>query len=137
MDPSRKRQMRFTAALTAALLLATALAYTSFAGASATVQPSDLLKKAAAGKTYELTGTVAKGSWKRNADGLTHEFRVQDRKGRATVPVRYRGAMPDPFREGREIIVDVTKQGAGFVGVKDTLITKCPSKFEAEKPQTR
>ena len=137
MDPSRKRQVRFTAALTAALLLATALAYTSFAGASATVEPSDLAKRAVIGKTYELTGKVAKNSWRRGKDGLTHEFRVQDRKGSATVAVRYKGAMPDPFREGREIIVDVKKQGAGFVGVKDTLITKCPSKFEAEKPQSR
>ena len=137
MDPSRKRRVRFTAALTAALLLATALAYTSFAGASATVEPSDLGKAAVAGKTYELTGKVAKNSWRRAKDGLTHEFRVQDRKGSATVAVRYVGAMPDPFREGREIIVDVKKQGAGFVGVKDTLITKCPSKFEAEKPRSR
>ena len=137
MDPSRKRRVRFTAALTAALLLATALAYTSFAGASASVEPSDLLAAAATGKSYELTGKVAAGSWKRGEDGLSHEFRVQDRKGGASVPVTYVGAVPDPFKEGREIIIDVEKQGAGFAGQKDTLITKCPSKFEAEKPPAR
>jgi cytochrome c-type biogenesis protein CcmE len=50
------------------------------------------------------------------------------------VPVRYTGTVPDPFREGREVIVTV-KSGSGgtFVGERDSLITKCPSKFTAEK----
>ena len=50
MDPTRKRKVRFVVALTAALLLATALAYTSFAGASAAVQPSQLLASAKPGR---------------------------------------------------------------------------------------
>ena len=49
--------------------------------------------------------------------------------GGTTVPVSYTGTVPDPFREGREIIVTVQKQGAGFVGERDSLITKCPSKY--------
>ena len=49
------------------------------------------------------------------------------------MPVSYTGALPDPFRDGREIIVDVRKQGATFVGERDSLVTKCPSKFTAEK----
>ena len=136
MDPSAKRKVRFVAALTAALLLATALAYTSFAGASAAVQPSELLGGAEAGRTYELTGKVKAGTWERGADGITHHFEVEDREGGGAVPVTYVGAVPDPFREGREVIVDVEKQGAGFVGVKDSLVTKCPSKFEAEPTGT-
>jgi cytochrome c-type biogenesis protein CcmE len=47
--------------------------------------------------------------------------------------VRYVGQVPDPFREGREVIVNVRKQGRTFVGEPDSLITKCPSKFSAEK----
>ncbi len=43
--------------------------------------------------------------------------------------MRYTGAVPDPFRQGREIVVTVRKQGDVFVGEKDTLVTKCPSKF--------
>ena len=54
---------------------------------------------------------MAKGSWKH--EGTTHTFRVEDRKGGgASVPVRYVGQVPDPFREGREIVIDVRKQGA-------------------------
>jgi cytochrome c-type biogenesis protein CcmE len=50
--------------------------------------------------------------------------------------VSYEGALPDPFRDGREIIVDVRKQGSTFVGQHDTLVTKCPSKFSAAKSQS-
>jgi cytochrome c-type biogenesis protein CcmE len=38
--------------------------------------------------------------------------------------------VPDPFREGREIIVTVQDQGGRFVGERDSLITKCPSKYK-------
>ena len=46
------------------------------------------------------------------SEGTTHTFRVRDREGHVSVPVSYTGALPDPFRDGREIIVDVRKQGA-------------------------
>ena len=61
-------------------------------------------------------------------------FRVRDRTDNTSVPVRYTGEVPDPFREGREVIVDVQKQGSVFVGQKDSLVTKCPSKFKAAHP---
>ena len=38
-----------------------------------------------------------------------------------------------PFREGREVIVDVRKAGGTWVGEKDSLTTKCPSKFSDEQ----
>jgi len=47
------------------------------------------------------------------------------------VRVRYKGAVPDPFRAGREVIVTVQRQGGVFLGERDSLITKCPSKFKA------
>jgi cytochrome c-type biogenesis protein CcmE len=53
------------------------------------------------------------------------------------VPVRYVGAVPDPFREGREVIVTVRKQGATFVGERDSLVTKCPSKFSDKQQSTQ
>ena len=68
---------------------------------------------------------------------VTHEMgqltRAVQRNGNVSVPVRYDGVLPDPFRAGREVIVDVRKQGHTFVGEKDSLVTKCPSKFTAEK----
>ena len=44
--------------------------------------------------------------------------------------------LPDPFREGREVIVTVQQNSSGtFVGEKDSLITKCPSKYTID-PKT-
>lgn len=130
MDPTRKRKVRFVVALSCAVLLAAALVYTSFGASSEASTPSQLVASAKAGERYELTGKVEPG-WKR--DGTTIRFRVRDRTGDVSVPVSYTGAVPDPFRTGREVIVDVRKQGSQFVGEKDSLVTKCPSKFTAEQ----
>ena len=134
MDPSRKRRVRLVVALTAALLLAGALVYTSFSASSPAVQPSRLLASADAGRTYQLTGKVVDGSISHRGDATL--FRVRDRNGRASVPVSYVGTVPDPFRDGREVIVTVHKKGAVFVGERDSLITKCPSKF-TDKPASQ
>jgi cytochrome c-type biogenesis protein CcmE len=132
MDPSRKRRVRLVVALSAAVLLAVALVYTSFTASTEARSPSELLASAEPGRSYELVGKVAEGSWTKR--GAVNVFRVRDRNGHVSVPIRYAGAVPDPFREGREIVVTVRKQGAGFVGEKDSLITKCPSKFTTKAP---
>jgi cytochrome c-type biogenesis protein CcmE len=132
MDRNRKRRIRLIVATTAAVVLAGALAYTSFSAASDAKEPSQLAASAVPGRSYQLTGKVVPGY---KQDGNVLLFRVQDRHGTASVPVRYTGAVPDPFRAGREVIVTVRKEGAVFAGEKDSLITKCPSKFSA-KPST-
>ncbi len=129
MDPSRKRTIRLVVALSAALVLATALIYTSFTAASPALSPSQLLRQAQPGRSYQLTGTVLAHSVRH--EDQTLDFSVEDRAGGAVVPVSYTGAVPDPFREGREVIVTVRKgSGAMFVGERDSLITKCPSKYK-------
>jgi cytochrome c-type biogenesis protein CcmE len=133
VDPSRKRRIRFVVALGAALLLAGALAYTSFSASSEARTPSELRTVAQLGRTYQLTGKVVPGY---RQEGGTTYFKVRDRNGTASVPVRYSGPLPDPFRAGREVVVDVRKEGGSFIGQKDSLVTKCPSKFSAEKTQT-
>jgi cytochrome c-type biogenesis protein CcmE len=132
MDPSRKRTVRLVVALTAAVLLTGALAITSFSASSEARTPSEL-KNAKSGERYQLTGRVAKGSYERRGD--VHTFAVQERAGSASVPVKYVGSVPDPFREGREVIVTVKRSSSAgtFVGEKDSLITKCPSKFTKDQ----
>jgi cytochrome c-type biogenesis protein CcmE len=130
MDPSRKRAVRLTIALTVALLLATALVYTSFTAGRDEVTASQLVKKARQGQTYILAGTVLNGSVERNGGVLL--FRVRDPKLRMSVPVRYTGEIPDPFAPGRGVLVDVQGTGGGpYVGQANTLTTKCPSKYQA------
>jgi cytochrome c-type biogenesis protein CcmE len=131
VDPGRKRRVRLLVSLTAAVLLAGALLYTTFSGATPTAKPSQLTSDSAAGRAYELTGVVARGTLRHADGGLA--FRVRDRDGPASVAVRYAGAVPDPFREGREIIVKVRPRRGVFVGEPGSLVTKCPSKFAARR----
>jgi len=132
MNPARKRTMRLVVALSAAVVLASALIYTSFSAASPALTPSQLVHQAQAGRSYQLTGTVVHGSVHRL--GAVLDFSVEDRVGGTTVPLAYTGTVPDPFREGREVIVTVEKQGAHYVGERNSLITKCPSKFKTAPP---
>lgn len=127
VDPQRKRKIRLVVALSTAVLLAVALIYTSFSASTEAKEPSQLLA-AAPGTTYEMTGKVVKGSIQRDGNGI--EFRVVDRDGRGeSLPVSYQGAVPDPFRGGREIVLTGAIEKGVFVGEPETLITKCPSKF--------
>ncbi len=134
MDPSRKRLIRLTTALTAALLLASALVYTSFAAGQAELTASQLLKQARPGQSYVLAGSVQKGSVRH--EGGTLDFRVIDPKLAVSVPVTYTGIVPDPFAAGRGVLVTVQPQGAGFVGQPNSLTTKCPSKYQAAATPT-
>jgi cytochrome c-type biogenesis protein CcmE len=127
MDPSRKRKLRLVVALAAAVCLAGALVYTSFSAASEAAKPSELKE----GRSYEVTGKVVGGSIDRSGDEL--RFRIRDRDGTASVPVTYTGAVPDPFREGREVIVSGELKQGTFVAERDSLVTKCPSKFTKEE----
>jgi cytochrome c-type biogenesis protein CcmE len=64
-------------------------------------------------------------------------FQVKDREGsNATLPVSYKGSVPDPFRGGREIILTGAMQNGTFVGEPESLITKCPSKFTTNASET-
>jgi cytochrome c-type biogenesis protein CcmE len=127
MDPARKKKVRLVVALGAAVALATALIYTSFSASTEASKPSQLRE----GRSYEVTGKVVDGSVRHAGDDLM--FRIRDRDGTASVPVRYSGEVPDPFREGREVIVKGELEHGTFVGQRDSLVTKCPSKFTNKK----
>jgi cytochrome c-type biogenesis protein CcmE len=127
VDPGRKRKIRLVVALGVAVLLGVALVYTSFSASSEAKEPSQLIG-ASSGGSYELTGKVVKGSVRHQGEGIS--FRVADRDDPTqSIPVSYTGTIPDPFRGGREIVLSGTLENRVFVGERDTLVTKCPSKF--------
>jgi len=135
MDPDRKRKIRLVVALSAAVLLAVGLVYTSFNASNEAKEPSQLLT-AQTGSSYDLTGVVVPGSVRRQGSKL--DFRVEDRAGdgHTSIPVRYSGEVPDPFKGGREIIVTGRlASNRTLVGQRDSLITKCPSKFTTQARQ--
>jgi cytochrome c-type biogenesis protein CcmE len=128
MDPSRKRAVRLTVALTVAVLLASALIYTSFSAGRSELTASQLAHRAKPHTEYILAGTVIQS--KRTASTLF--FRVRDPKVDMSVPVSYQGSIPGPFQDGRGVLVSVRKTSSGvYVGQPGSLTTKCPSKYQA------
>jgi cytochrome c-type biogenesis protein CcmE len=132
MDPRRKRTIRLVVALSAALLLASALIYVSFSAGEDEVTASQLLHVARPGQSYILAGTVLAGSVRHEGQALL--FRIRDPKLSLSVPVRYTGIVPDPFAAGRAVMVTVQERPSSqtFVGQGNSLTTKCPSKYQAE-----
>jgi cytochrome c-type biogenesis protein CcmE len=56
-------------------------------------------KEAPVNRTFRIGGLVENGTVKRDSDGLTVRFTVTDTA--ASVPVVYKGILPDLFKEGR------------------------------------
>ena len=112
-------------------MLAVFLVYTSIAGGGTPqLRPSELK-----GRTGEVAvvGKVV-GQVSGDARGAGLRFRLRDVEGTtASIPVVYRGSVPDMFKSGRDISLKGRLQNGTFVGKPGTLVTKCPSKYVAEK----
>ena len=73
-----------------------------------------------AGKRIRLGGLVAEASVKRGI-GETVEFAVTDTI--KTIPVRYKGILPDLFREGQGVVTEGVLDASG-VFLADTVLAK-------------
>jgi len=79
-----------------------------------------------------LFGTVAKRDLTPLNGALGVHFRLEDKDDKAqTIIVRYKGAVPDTFKPGAEVIVEGAMENGGAFNAK-TLMTKCPSKYQKE-----
>ena len=121
--------VRLVVALSVAAALAVFLLYVSVAGGTPSIQPSQLN-----GRTGEvaLVGKVIGTPAGEGHDAQGLRFRLQDVAGGASVPVVYRGSVPDLFKSGREVRVEGRLQSGVFVAKRDSLRTKCPSKYTPE-----
>ena len=132
---SRRRTVRFTVALTLAVALMGALVYTTFSVASPERFPAQIASVSEPGQTYRVGGHVLADSVSRK-DGVLRFKLGHPGTGKGDpIEVVYHGTVPDPFREGRDVIIDVQQDAAGqtrFVGQGNSLVTKCPSKFNGE-----
>ena len=127
--PWRRSPARLVIALSIAAVLAIFLLYTSIAGGGTpAISPSQL---AGHSGRVQLGGVVV-GPVTGNARGAGMHFLLRDRKGPATVRVLYTGTVPDPFRPGREIVVDGSVRKGTFVARPGSMVTKCPSKYTAK-----
>ncbi|UCF81689.1 MAG: cytochrome c maturation protein CcmE [Acidobacteriota bacterium] len=129
---SRRRLWKFVIAFGA---IALSLGYLITVGLGKSVVPYMTVPEfTEAGKPthrIRLTGYVTAGSIERSADGLSVRFAIgPSEEFPAGIPVSYRGAIPDTFKEGSEVAVEGTQHGDAFQG--DVLLAKCPSRYEAE-----
>ena len=126
----KKSPARLLIALSVAAVLAVFLLYTSLAGGGTpTVQPSELPghngKVALAGEVVgPITGDAHSGGLK---------FAIKDVQGTTQVPVVYTGTVPDMFKKTAHVTVTGTLVDGTFVSQKDSMITKCPSRYLPKK----
>jgi len=78
-------------------------------------------KEAPVGRTFRIGGLVQEGSLKRDTDGLTIRFSVTDTAN--TLPVVYKGILPDLFKEGRGCVAQ-GKVGPDGVFYADQIMAK-------------
>jgi cytochrome c-type biogenesis protein CcmE len=122
-------------ALSVAAALAVFVVYTAVAGAGTPqVQPSDLPRHQG---TVLLVGKVVgtRGD-AHSADGLHFVLRNVKGHPNARAAVAYHGSVPDLFRVGREVVVTGKLRDGTFVAERDSLSTKCPSKYAPAKNPT-
>ena len=118
MKPRHTRLMWIAFGL-AALGVATALVLTAFnKNLVFFFSPSDVAQnKAPVGRTFRIGGMVEKGSVKR--DGVEVRFVVTDTA--KSIPVVYRGALPDLFREGKGVVAQGTLGADGVFQAREVL----------------
>jgi cytochrome c-type biogenesis protein CcmE len=122
--------VRLVIALSVAAALAVFLLYVAVSGGTPSIQPSQLR-----GRSGEVA-LVGKVTSPPNGDAYAAQglrFRLRDVEGSTSVPVVYRGSVPDLFRVGREVRLEGRLQSGVFVAKPDSLRTKCPSKYTPAK----
>jgi cytochrome c-type biogenesis protein CcmE len=93
------------------------------------------------GKPLQVHGYVVPGSRMRKPDSLDWKFKVQNNPARASEPggivdAMYTGIVPDTFKDEAEVVLKGTLGPDGFHVVKDGVVAKCPSKYEAAAAST-
>jgi cytochrome c-type biogenesis protein CcmE len=124
-----RKQRRLTLIGLAGIVLAVAAGLILYAMSDRIVffnAPSDLAAHPSPpGTRLRLGGLVATGSVVKHDDG-TVNFAVTD--GDATVPVSYRGILPDLFREGQGVVAEgLVGADGGFTA--DTVLAKHDEKY--------
>ena len=83
--------------------------------------PADVARKGAPlDRAVRIGGMVRKGSLRHLGDGLTIEFTVGD-ETRATIPVRFKGIVPDLFKEGSGVVAEGRFQKDGLFVASEIL----------------
>lgn len=119
--------LRFALVLSACLIGALVVDHARTDVERDAIQP--LPKHPKAGETYLLEGQVIGGPVRRAVSEF--DFTVQNSALVAAVRVRYSGPVPDPFRIGRLVSVDVRTTSTGVVTGESGSLTTNPRPLRA------
>jgi len=155
------RKLKFLIGASAIVLAVATLIYSAVRETSAyfiTVDEYAVRAAEHAGKPLRLAGRVSDGTVKWDPKTLDLEFVIVPIPPKAaaahavadgatnvpvaatvpvsgaSLPVRYNGILPDMFADGRDVIVEGKVEGGVFRA--NTLLTTCPSKYEADQYET-
>jgi cytochrome c-type biogenesis protein CcmE len=120
MKPRHKRFVMVTTGI-AALGIAAALVLSAFQkNLVFFYTPSQVAaNEAPQGRSFRIGGLVAPGSVQRQADGITVRFVVTDTA--QSMPVSYRGPLPDLFREGKGVVAQGKLGADGLFSASEVL----------------
>jgi cytochrome c-type biogenesis protein CcmE len=122
MKPRQKRMLLIGGGVAALALSATLVLSAFQKNMVFFFSPSQVVnKEAPQNRSFRIGGLVEAGSVKREPDGLTTSFIVTDTANR--IPVSYKGALPDLFKEGKGV-VSQGKIGADGVFVASEVLAK-------------
>lgn len=112
---ARGRRMLLIALALGALGLATALVLSAFQkNLVFFFTPTQVAQgQAPASGQFRIGGMVEQGSLRRQSDGVTVHFTVTDHA--RSIPVRYRGALPDLFKESKGVVAQGSLKDGLFV----------------------
>ena len=124
-----RKQRRLTLIGVAGVVLAVAAGLILFALSDKIVffySPSDIKTQIVAPGTRVRVGGLVESRSLVKGDNLAVSFRVSD--GNATIPVTYRGLLPDLFREGQGVVAEGVIGKDGSV-IADTVLAKHDERY--------
>lgn len=84
-----------------------------------------------AGDRVRVTGTVIDGSWNRKINPMIFDIRNEGATDGPQIRVEYVGNVPATFGDGVVAIVTGTLDEGSNKITSDTMVTKCPSRYES------
>ena len=129
-------RVRSARVIVAALVVVAAIGYLVYNGFQSTtvyyLTVAELKAKSADVGSVRVAGIVAENSVQRTDNDSTIHFTISD--SGASMPVVYKGLVPDIFGPGIQVVVEGHYNNATGVFEASTLLAKCPSKFTAAVP---
>ncbi|MBI5177672.1 MAG: cytochrome c maturation protein CcmE [Nitrospinae bacterium] len=126
-----KTQKKF---LIGGLVVVGAVAYLIYAGIKETsvyyLTVTESASMAGSGQDFRMEGNVVPGTIKVAGNALDADFVITD--AAKQVPVKYHGTLPDMFKDNIKVVVQGKYDPSGTF-IAHTLLTSCPSKYEASK----